>query len=353
MFRSEIRQPDFRNLLLILDGKPAPRPVLFDFILGAEKERFLTDSSYCRTTEEDCVRTTLRAFDSAGYDFAPIVVRGLEFVRDSQMSGGSKTVSINLCGGIADRESFCCHAWPEVENCDFTIIPRVFPFMSKGMKLIPFSVDGILENSTRLMGYENLCYSLYDDPQLVEDVFFEVGSRICAYFEKLTEFDEVGALLLNDDWGFATQTMIDPKYLRKLVFPWYRRIVSTAHSRGKAAILHSCGFYDTILPDILTMGFDGRHSYEDKIVPVEKAYEQLHGKIAVLGGIDVGFMANSTPDAVYRRCSSMLKESREKGGYALGSGNSVPDYISNENFAAMLRAANEGYEMHFIGCAKG
>lgn len=343
MFRSEKRQPDFENLLLILQNKPAPRPVLFDFILGAQKEEFLTGDFYRRETEEDCVVTTLRAFDSAGYDFAPIVVRGLEFVRDTQMDGGAKTVSINHCGGVTDRASFDRHVWPKIENCDFSIVPRVFSVMSKGMKLIPFSVDGVLENSTRLLGYENLCYSLYDDSQLVEDVFFEVGRRIYAYYEKLTEFDEVGALLLNDDWGFISQTMIDPKYLRKLVFPWYKKIVAIAHSRGKAAILHSCGYYETILPDILEMEFDGRHSYEDKIVSVEIAYEQLQGKIAVLGGIDVGFLACATEDEVYTRCRKMLEISRDRGGYALGSGNSVPDYITNTNFAAMLKAANEKY----------
>jgi hypothetical protein len=34
-----------------------------------------------------------------------------------------------------------------------------------------------------------------------------------------------------------------------------------------------------------------------------------------------------------------------EGGYALGSGNSVPDYIPNDNYLAMLQAA---YEMEGI-----
>ena len=41
--------------------------------------------------------------------------------------------------------------------------------------------------------------------------------------------------------------------------------------------------------------------------------------------------------------SNLIALSATDGGYALGSGNSVPDYIPNENFIAMLRAANEGY----------
>ena len=343
MFRNENRQPDFNNLMLVLDKKPAPRPVLFDFIIGADKERMLTGIEYKRDTELQRVITTIRAFDSAGYDFAPIVVRGLEFSHDTQMDYGALTKSINHNAGISDRESFEHFQWPELSNCDFSIIEDAFGAVSDGMKLIPYSVDGVLENTTSILGYENLCYLLYDDLELVSDVFNEVGKRLFGYYDRLTQFDEVGALLLNDDWGFVSQTMIDPKYLRAFVFPWYRKIAEAAHARGKGVILHSCGNYSEIIQDIIDMGLDGRHSYEDKIVPVEQAYEDLHGRLAVLGGIDVGFMSMSSPEEVYNRCRAMLKRTRERGGYALGSGNSVPDYIPNGNYEAMLKAANEDY----------
>jgi uroporphyrinogen decarboxylase len=35
----------------------------------------------------------------------------------------------------------------------------------------------------------------------------------------------------------------------------------------------------------------------------------------------------------------MLRRAAALGGYALGSGNSVPDYIPDENYLAMLQAA--------------
>ena len=76
---------------------------------------------------------------------------------------------------------------------------------------------------------------------------------------------------------------------------------------------------------------------------METAYAQLHERIAVLGGVDVDFLARKTPEEVYARCRNLIALSATDSGYALGSGNSVPDYIPNENFIAMLRAANEGY----------
>jgi len=37
----------------------------------------------------------------------------------------------------------------------------------------------------------------------------------------------------------------------------------------------------------------------------------------------------------------LLAQTAERGGYALGTGNSVPDYVPDENYFAMTRAALE------------
>ena len=42
------------------------------------------------------------------------------------------------------------------------------------------------------------------------------------------------------------------------------------------------------------MGIDARHSYEDKILPVEEAYKEYAGRLAVMGGIDVDFLCRKT-----------------------------------------------------------
>jgi uroporphyrinogen decarboxylase len=149
----------------------------------------------------------------------------------------------------------------------------------------------------------------------------------------------VGACIANDDWGFRTGTFISPKDLRRFVFPWYRRIVEIIHAAGKPVFLHSCGRFDKIMDDIIDdMKFDGRHSYEDNIMPVETAYEQYHDRIAILGGIDMDFLCQAQPEQVYQRAKAMLERVAGRGGYALGSGNSIPAYVPDQNYFAMIRA---------------
>jgi uroporphyrinogen decarboxylase len=148
--------------------------------------------------------------------------------------------------------------------------------------------------------------------------------------------------MVNDDWGFRTQLFLSPSQMRQYITPWVKRFVATAHAKGKPALLHSCGQMGPLWPDIIDdMCFDGRHSYEDTILPVEDAYEQYGSRIAILGGMDMDFLCRSTPEDVYRRCKAMLERTQSRGGYALGTGNSLPDYIPAESYAALLRAARE------------
>ncbi len=95
MFRKNNREPDFGNLELILQKKAAPRPVLFDFILGSEKEKLLAAEYYRIDNEFNRILTTVKAFDSAGYDFSPIIVRGLTFERKQSTNEKALTKSLN------------------------------------------------------------------------------------------------------------------------------------------------------------------------------------------------------------------------------------------------------------------
>jgi uroporphyrinogen decarboxylase len=77
-------------------------------------------------------------------------------------------------------------------------------------------------------------------------------------------------------------------------------------------------------------------------MPVETAYDRYHKRIAIMGGLDVDFICRSTPEAIYNRAAAMLKRAEQGGGsYALGTGNSVPEYVPDAHYYAMTRAALE------------
>jgi uroporphyrinogen decarboxylase len=208
------------------------------------------------------------------------------------------------------------------------------------MKLLGFSNGGILENATDIVGFEKLCELSLIDPELTGEIFTHIGERLLRFYSIVAPMESVGACVVNDDWGFKTQTMFPPEMMESYVFPYTRKIVEVIHASGKPAILHSCGNVKDIMDVIIDdLRLDGKHSFEDGIYPVEDAWDWWSHRIAILGGIDVDFLAQKTPEEIYQRSLRLLEKTSGTGSFALGSGNSIPDYVPTENHLAMIRAA--------------
>jgi uroporphyrinogen decarboxylase len=134
--------------------------------------------------------------------------------------------------------------------------------------------------------------------------------------------------------------LVSPDALRQYVLPWHKRFAAMAHDRGVPYLLHSCGNVEAIMEDLIEdVGIDGKHSFEDAILPVEDFQLRYRERIAVLGGLDLNILAGGTPDEVRGRTRSLVETCGQRGRYAVGSGNSVPSYVPVENYLAMVDEA--------------
>lgn len=94
------------------------------------------------------------------------------------------------------------------------------------------------------------------------------------------------------------------------------------------------------MDDILELRIDAKHSNEDSVAPFEKWVTEYGHRIGLLGGFDMDFLCAKSPDDIYAQVVEQGKRYRASAqGYALGSGNSIPDYVPVENYLAMIRAA--------------
>ncbi len=335
-----MREPNFDNMLKVLERKQPSRPTLFEFFLNTPLIERLTGEKVAATWGSvDYKRHNMHAYHKAGYDYVTINT-GFGFKRADVHR--EKSISLNDGFMITDRKSFEAYPWQKPDEFDYSDIDLLAKELPKGMKFISCCPGGVLENLISLVGYDNLCFMLLDDPGLVQEIVDAIGIRLARHCEIFALFKSVGAMISNDDWGFKTQPMLSPDDMRKYIIPWHRKIVQIIHKSGRPAILHSCGNLEEIMGDIVDdIGYDAKHSYEDTIIPVEDAYEKWGSRIAILGGIDVDFICRNSPDAVRERSRKMLKRAESRGGYALGSGNSIPEYVPQEAYLAMISAAME------------
>ena len=271
---------------------------------------------------------TIEFYYRCGYDYVPA------WPHVAMQMGN--LVDTRLGYPIRDWQSFDAYDWPKPGSVDFSEFEQVAGQLPDGMKIIA-QTAGVFETVESLFGYQNLCLKLYDDPTLVDAVFARVSEIYREIYAGMSSLDQVGAVVISDDLGFKTQTLISPEDLRRHVLPVHKMLCELVHRQNKPCILHSCGNLSSVMEDLITdVKIDAKHSYEDMILPVEAAAKQYGDRIAILGGFDVDSLIRLSPDEIRAKTLQLLETLGCRGGYALGSGNSIPGSVPVENYLAML-----------------
>ena len=243
-------------------------------------------------------------------------------------------------GSIRTWADFERYPWPRIEDVDFFPFEYISRHLPEGMGLITSHAGGIFEHLSWIMSYEGLCLALYDDPDLVQAISDRLGELMTAFYAHLLDLDHVVAIFPGDDMGFRTSTLVAPAALRRYCLPWHKRFAAMTHARGLPYFLHSCGNVVLIMEDLIgDVGIDGKHSFEEAILPVQEFQVRYGGRIAVLGGIDMNVLAAGTPEQVRQQTRWLMETCGKRGRYAVGSGNSIPSYIPVDNYLAMVDEA--------------
>ena len=192
-----------------------------------------------------------------------------------------------------------------------------------------------------LFGFEDLCYFLYEQPDLVRAVAEKWGQLNFDLYERMISQKCVGLLWHVDDMAYNKQTMISVEHLRELIVPWLKKYADLAHRREKMVWLHCCGNIYPLFEDLIEdVGVDAKHSFENVVMSVEE-YMQTYGqRIGGLGGVDMDKLCRLPEDELRAYCRSILDACMPHGRFAYGSGNSITNYVPTANVLAMLE---EGY----------
>ena len=253
-----------------------------------------------------------------------------------------------MAGPIQSRDDFERYPWDEVPVRFWEKYDKQYKALCKaippGMKAIGGVGYGVFEVSEDLVGYEGLSYMQVDDPGLFGELYSRIGGMMAGIWsEFLARYgDSFVVCRMGDDLGYKTGLLMDPATLREHVVPQYKRIISIAHEAGKPFLWHSCGRIFEIMDDVIDAGIDAKHSNEDVIAPYDEWIERYSERIALFGGIDMDLLCQQPAGEVRRIVVERGGRFRAAAnGYALGSGNSIPDYVPLDGYLAMIEAAKQ------------
>ena len=91
--------------------------------------------------------------------------------------------------------------------------------------------------------------------------------------------------------------------------------------------------YDDLID---TCKIDGKHSFEDAILPVTEFKSRYGSRITPLGGLDVDFICRESEERIREYTRRIIDDCFSDGFWTLGTGNSLTDYMPVGNYLAVL-----------------
>jgi len=289
------------------------------------------------------VSQTIRFCCLTGWDYAfafsAIPFKGVSVQisenTSSEVEDGKRGWLNDNQGPIMSWDDFERYPWPSNIKAINAVSRTMAKRVPDGMKVMVIP-GGVFEWTTWLMGLVPFSYALADQPDLVDAVIDKVNGLIHQVVEDIMSEPNVGGIFMGEDLGFFSGTFVSPKVLREKFLPRTKEIVDLTHEAGGVFVLHSCGNMYAVMDDIIEIGVDAKHSFEDKIMPVEEAHEKWGDRIGIIGGVEMDVIAQGTEEQVRTRTRKILEACASKGRYVLGTGNSVANYVPQRNYLAML-----------------
>ncbi len=200
-------------------------------------------------------------------------------------------------------------------------------------------IRGPFSSAWMLLGLERMSFALYEQPDLLNDVFrvtadfwTRCGLRLLA--------QGVDAIVVHDDQGSNDATIFAPARFRQFVLPHLRREIQTLRATGAPIILHSCGNINAILPDLIGTGIAALNNLQRAARMDLRAVKAQYGHaLCLIGNVDAtDLLPTATPAQVEQAVIECLQIGAPGGGYILATDHSFHEAIPIENVLAFIAA---------------
>lgn len=341
-------QNDYRYMLDVLNNRRPKRlpvyehiisPLIMEKVLGTQFASLINGQAI---DQEQYFRQYGRFFQKMTYDTVSFEVTITDLLPEHGAILGGRP------GPIQTRADFERYPWDELAGRYWEVAGPQFESLARclpdGMLALGGVGNGVFEISEDLVGFQYLAYMQADDPELFADLYRRVGDLMVQIWTVfLQRYAGCFAICrFGDDLGFKTSTLVSPNTIRQHILPQYRRVIQLIKGAGKPFLWHSCGRIFPIMEEMIDLGIDAKHSNEDIIAPFDEWIARYGERIGLLGGIDVDLLCQKSPAAIVEEVFEKGRRFRAAArGYALGSGNSIPEYVPVEGYLAMIEGAQQ------------
>ena len=191
----------------------------------------------------------------------------------------------------------------------------------------------VFEDILFICGHVNMLLGMADDP----DWFSDMANTYAELTIKLQEtlFEREGypdGLFYYEDLGFKGKTFMSPRMYRELLFPVHKYTFDWAHSKGLPVILHSCGYFETLIPDLIETGVDCFQTLEVKAgMDVVKIHQKFGERVSFMGGIDIRALYTNDCKEIDKELERVIPAVKNGYGFIAHSDHSIPYTVNYES----------------------
>jgi len=250
-----------------------------------------------------------------------------------------------------DEEDDARFIWPQPNKLVEGIRTELEEYRNGGFATTTCQVygNGFLQTGPLLFGYENWFTMLLTEPGRCEAIMEALYQKKVEWYENL--FAEYDGLLdvtnEADDFGTQKGPICSPEILRKLVFPYHKRLNEFIKKSqpGVRTTLHSCGSVTQVIPDIIEAGYDSLNPVQISANNMEpELLKREFGKDITFwgGGISTqSTLPRGTPDEVRDETKRNIERFAPGGGFVFATVHNVQEDVPIENFIAMWETFRE------------
>jgi len=194
---------------------------------------------------------------------------------------------------------------------------------------------------SHMIGTENVLMGMIEEPEWIKDVFDTYLTTSLDLCQRILDAGyEFDGIYWFDDMGYKNTPFFSPQMYREMLKPYHKKAVDWAHERGMVTELHSCGFIEPLLPDVIDAGVEMLERIEVKAGMDPQRLKTLYGdKLAFHGGINAQLWDDF--DKVKAEMERIIPIMKEGGGYVFASDHSIPNSVSFENMKLISELAHK------------
>ena len=289
------------------------------------------------------------------YDKAPELVAEDEDTR-TMLDGNGATLRTykshastpeHISYSIADRNDWYEKAKPFLkavpERINFEGYRRMRSKCAEKGRFFFCSGVNVFESMHPIAGHENLLMGMALDPEWVSEMAGVYSDMMINLWEILFEREgKPDGIWFYEDMGFKGRPFMSPDMYRELIMPSHKKTIDFAHSLGLPVVMHSCGFVEPLLPNMVEAGIDCLQAMEVKAgMDLLRIYRNFGEKIALMGGLDVRPVAKNDLSGIKRELESKIPVVKQGFGYILHTDHSIPESTEYESYRYFLETGLE------------